>query len=114
MRPLRLCASATACTGSSGPPSRCRPIAERGTFGRDGDSAAVDFPGELVAGADVEGIADFLRHGRLSLAGDGRARHQGISLQILACVRNSERRPAKVPVRLLTVDTFPAEVRFPA
>src|SRR4051794_31886305 len=43
------------------------PPPEGRAFGGNGDSTAADFPGDLVAGADVERVAYFLRYGRLSL-----------------------------------------------
>src|SRR5207302_4115293 len=40
-------------------------------FGRDGDAAAADLPIQFVARVEVERVANFLRHRRLALAGDG-------------------------------------------
>src|SRR6185369_1248866 len=51
------------------PPEQARP------FRGDRDFAAADLPGQPIAGADVERIADFFRNGRLAFAGDGGGRH---------------------------------------
>src|SRR6266700_4126004 len=49
-----------------GPPfTEPGPAPQRGAFGRDGDTPAVELPRELVAGRQVERLAHFLRHGRL-------------------------------------------------
>src|SRR6266705_1773488 len=66
------------------------PPPERRTFGCDRDAPAVDFPSELVAGTDVERVADFLRHGRLPLASDGGDRHRDAPYEILSPVRTAE------------------------
>ena len=47
------------------------PAPESGPFGGDRHATAVDLPRDLIAGADVERVADFLRDCRLALAGNG-------------------------------------------
>src|SRR5216684_8360911 len=51
------------------------PPVERRAVGGDGDFPAADLPRKFVSWPEVEGVADFLRDGRLSLAGDRRCRH---------------------------------------
>src|SRR6185436_11687310 len=77
------------------------PPPESRSFSGDGDAPAVDLPRDLVAGANVEGVADFLRHGRLSLAGDRRARHRRASLQRLSWVRSYAKKRARRAMRPL-------------
>src|SRR5215212_5660398 len=72
------------------------PSPERRAFGADRDAAAVDFPCDFVAGADVERVAYFLRHGRLSLAGDGGGGHRLSPYLMLPMVRLDVRRAGSI------------------
>src|SRR5689334_2210125 len=46
----------------------------------DPDASALHFPRELVSRSDVKRFTNFLRYGRLSLAGDRRGNHCLVSL----------------------------------
>src|SRR5215210_5078971 len=59
------------------------PTPQTSALGRDGDAATVYFPRQLGAGTQVQRIADFLRNGGLTFAGDGRGRHAVSPYQII-------------------------------